>query len=66
VNAAQAKPPRGERKRRLPALSFRRRELSIARAAMGRLWAEAEALWIQSADNPSGADAYEQELSCGR
>jgi len=33
---------------------------------VGTMWAEAEALWIQFADNPNGADVYELELSFGR
>jgi len=30
------------------------------------VWADADALWIQFADNPNGADFYELELSFGR
>jgi hypothetical protein len=30
------------------------------------MWADADALWIQFADNPNGADSYELELSFGR
>ena len=33
---------------------------------VGTMWADAEALWIQFADNPNGADDYELELSFGR
>jgi hypothetical protein len=33
---------------------------------VGTMWAEADALWIQFADNPNGADVYELELSFGR
>jgi hypothetical protein len=33
---------------------------------VGTMWAEADALWIQFADNPNGADLYELELSFGR
>jgi hypothetical protein len=33
---------------------------------LGTMWADADALWIQFADNPNGADSYELELSFGR
>jgi len=33
---------------------------------VGTMWAEADALWIQFADNPNGSDFYELELSFGR
>lgn len=32
---------------------------------LGTLWADADALWIQFADNPNGADFYELEISFG-
>lgn len=33
---------------------------------VGTMWSDADALWIQFADNPNGADIYELELSFGR
>lgn len=33
---------------------------------VGTMWADADVLWIQFADNPNGADFYELELSFGR
>ena len=33
---------------------------------VGTMWADTDALWIQFADNPNGADFYELEISFGR
>jgi hypothetical protein len=33
---------------------------------LGTMWADADALWIQFADNPNGADSYELEIAFGR
>jgi len=32
---------------------------------LGTMWADADSLWIQFADNPNGADAYELEIAFG-